>query len=71
MGDDAPTAADGWRVALIAVVGIVVSGVADYLLTASGYVALGRLAWAAGFGVTVLVAWYVWLRPMDLTGPDE
>lgn len=61
---------DGWRAALIAALGIAVSGVADYLLTASGYVGLGRLAWAVGFGVTILAVWYVWLRPMDLGGPD-
>lgn len=65
------TGIDGWQAALIAALGIVVSGVADYLLTASGYVGLGRLVWAVGFGVTVLVVWYLWLRPMDITGPEE
>ena len=62
---------DGWRAALIAVVGIVVSGLADYLLTTSGYVGLGRIAWVVGFGTTVVVVWYVWLRPMDLSDPAE
>lgn len=61
---------DGWRVAAIAAVGIAVSGIADYLLTTSGHVGLGRLAWTVGFGVTVLAVWYVWLRPMDLSGPE-
>ena len=62
---------DGRRAALIAAVGIAVSGAADYLLTANGYAGLGRLAWTVGFGATVLAVWYVWLRPMDLMGPDE
>lgn len=60
---------DGWRIAAIAVLGVVVSGVADHLLTTAGYVGLGRLVWMVGFGVTVLAVWYLWLRPMDLTGP--
>lgn len=55
---------------MIAAVGIAVSGVADYLLTTSGHVGLGRLVWTVGFGVTVLAVWYVWLRPMDLSGPE-
>lgn len=61
---------DGWRVALIAALGIVVSGMADYLLSAEGYVGLGRVAWAVGFGVTVVAVWFLWLRPIDLVGPD-
>ena len=61
---------DGWRVAAIAAVGIIISGVADHLLTTSGHVGLGRLVWMVGFGVTVLAVWYVWLRPMDLSGPE-
>lgn len=62
---------DGWRVALIAALGIAVSGVIDYMLTASGYVGLARVVWTVGFGTTVVVVWYLWLRPMDLTGPDS
>lgn len=62
--------ANGLQAALIAAAGIAVAGVADYLLTTSGHVGLGRLTWAIGFGTTVLAVWYVWLRPMDLSGPD-
>lgn len=59
-----------WRVALIAALGVAVAGLADAALTAAGYVALARVVWAVGFGFTVLVVWYLWLRPMDITGPS-
>lgn len=59
-----------WKVALLAALGIAISGGLDFLLVTSGYVGLGRLVWLVGFGTTVLVVWYLWLRPMELTGPD-
>lgn len=51
-------------------VGIVGSGLARYLLGVAGYNTLGRFVFILGYGTMVLVLWYVWLRPLDLTGPN-
>lgn len=51
--------------------GVVIPGLAMYFLTAAGYSTLGSLVWALGFGTMVLVIWYVWLRPLDITGPVQ
>ena len=51
--------------------GVVLPGLAKYFLTSAGYATLGSLAWAFGFGTMVIVVWYVWLRPLDITGPVQ
>lgn len=51
-------------------VGIVGSGLVRYLLGVAGYNTLGRFVFILGYGTMVLVLWYVWLRPLDLTGPN-
>lgn len=51
--------------------GVVIPGLAMYFLTAAGYSTLGSLVWALGFGTMILVIWYVWLRPLDITGPVQ
>lgn len=53
----------------IAVVGIVGTGMLDFALSQYVSPAAGRLVWAVGFTLTVLVLWYVVLRPMEITGP--
>ena len=53
------------------VAGVVVPGLASRLLHAAGYGILGTLVFAMGFTAVVIVAWYAWLRPIDLTGPIE
>lgn len=57
--------------AAVVVGGVVLTGVVDFLLaTVYGRVDLARIAWVVGYGATVLVAWWGWIRPLDLTGPD-
>lgn len=58
------------RFALMLLVIVAVPGVADYLLSANGYPALGRTVWALGYGSGIVLIWYVWLRPLDITGPQ-
>ncbi len=61
------------KLAFIAViaVGIALPGtmayVANMMLDQPG---LGQLIWGVGFGSMVIVVWYVWLRPLDITGPE-
>lgn len=54
----------------ILVTGVVLSGLADFALTRAGFAALGAYVWAVGYAGTVLVLFILYLRPLDLTGPD-
>ncbi|WP_435347714.1 hypothetical protein [Haloarchaeobius sp. HRN-SO-5] len=49
---------------------IVVPGVLNYLLGAAGYELVGSAVWALGYGGAAVMFWYVFIRPLDLTGPD-
>lgn len=58
---------------LLAVVlagGVVVPGVAQYWLKSAGYALAGDAVWVLGYAAAVLVVWYGWLRPLDITGPS-
>lgn len=57
------------QLALLVTAGIVGPGLADYALTRAGYGALGTAVWVTGYLGMVLLVWYWWLRPLDLTGP--
>jgi hypothetical protein len=59
-----------WSFALVLLIGIVWPGFLDYLLSAAGASQLGGAVWALGYGTMVLVIWYGWIRPLNLTGPD-
>ena len=54
---------------LVVAAGIVLPGVANYFLNQAGASTLGSLVWAVGYASMVLVVWYGWIRPLDLTGP--
>ncbi len=56
------------RLGLALALGVVVPGLLKYALTAAGYAALGTAVWVSGYLTAVLVVWYVWVRPLDLTG---
>lgn len=51
--------------------GITGPGLLDYLLSMAGAPQLGGAAWALGYGTMIIVVWYGWIRPLDLTGPDS
>ena len=50
--------------------GIALSGLADFALTQAGYGALGAYVWALGYAGTILLLFVLYLRPLELTGPD-
>ncbi|MFC7134745.1 MULTISPECIES: hypothetical protein [Salinibaculum] len=54
--------------ALVVLVGVAGTGIAVRLVNAAGYSLLGSAVWAIGYGTTVFVLWYGWVRPLDLTG---
>lgn len=49
---------------------VVVPGLAAAALTSLGREALASAAWALGYGGGAVLVWHLWLRPLDLTGPD-
>lgn len=49
---------------------VIVPGLANYVLSGLGYGLLGSLLWALGYGAGAVAMWAIWIRPLDLTGPD-
>ncbi|ELZ96845.1 hypothetical protein C440_03688 [Haloferax mucosum ATCC BAA-1512] len=58
---------------LIAVVtlGVVLPGVARWYLGNAGYTTLGMVVFTLGYAGMVLLVWFGWIRPLDITGPEE
>jgi len=61
---------DKLLLAALLFVGIAGSGIARRLLGELGYNDLGALVFVLGYGGMILTLWYVWIRPMDISGPD-
>ena len=57
------------QLALVLFITVAVPGVTDYFLSAAGHETLGMMVWAGGYGVGILLIWFVWVRPLDLHGP--
>ena len=57
--------------AVMLAVTVVVPGLADYALSAAGYDSLGGIVWAVGYGLGIIAIWYVWIRPLDISGSIE
>ena len=57
--------------ALVLFVGVVVPGLARRALGLAGYTNLGRAVFVLGYGLMILIVWYVWIRPLDLSGPSQ
>jgi len=54
--------------AVVLLVGIAGTGIAVRLVNGAGYSLLGSALWVVGYGTTIFVLWYGWLRPLDLSG---
>lgn len=50
---------------LFVVAGVTIPGVLNFLLTKAGMSQIGTLAWVAGYGTIILLAWAIWIRPID------
>ncbi|WP_435068837.1 hypothetical protein [Haloplanus sp. C73] len=70
MDADAFLTRDTILILLLLVVGIGGSGLARGLLAEQGYDALGSAVFVVGYGTMVVVLWYGWIRPLDITGPS-
>ncbi|UIP01605.1 hypothetical protein Hbl1158_16760 (plasmid) [Halobaculum sp. CBA1158] len=53
---------------VVVVIGIIGPGLAVYALDSAGLRLLSDIVWVTGYGTTIFVVWYIWLRPLDLTG---
>jgi hypothetical protein len=62
---------DTLLVVLILVLGIGGSGLARGFLTERGHDVLGSAVFVLGYGTMVVLLWWGWLRPLDITGPSE
>lgn len=56
---------------LAALAVIVLPGLASFALDEAGYQTVGSAVWAIGYGTGILMLWYVWIRPLDITGPES
>ncbi|MFB6131307.1 MAG: hypothetical protein ABEJ28_10855 [Salinigranum sp.] len=55
--------------AAILFVGVVGPGLARRALGLAGHSTLGMIVYVVGYGGMVLVVWYGWIRPLEITGP--
>jgi hypothetical protein len=55
----------------ILVVGLLGTGLLVRFLNQAGYFTIGVAVWIVGYGATILVLWYGWIRPLDLSGPTD
>jgi hypothetical protein len=70
MDTDAWVSREALLIVLILVLGIGGSGIARGLLAERGYDALGSAVFVIGYGSMVVMLWYGWIRPLEITGPS-
>jgi hypothetical protein len=70
-GDDGLFGRDALLLATVLLVGVAGTGVVRRLLGEAGLNDLGAVVWVLGYGGTVLVVWYGWIRPLDIGGPSR
>lgn len=51
-------------------VGLLLVVLVENALRAAGLETVGAFVYPVGYGILVLTAWYIWIRPLDLRGPD-
>lgn len=56
---------------LVVLVGVLVPGLTNHVLSQSGSHTLGSVAWAVGYAAMAVVLYAGWVRPLELTGPDD
>lgn len=57
--------------ALVLLLGVAGTGISVRLFSAAGLETLGSIIWIVGYGTTIFVLWYGWLRPLDITGQTD
>jgi hypothetical protein len=49
---------------------VIVPGLANGFLSSLGYPLVGSAVWALGYGLGVVLIWYEWIRPLDISAPE-
>ncbi len=57
------------KAAAVVGAGVVIPGITARFLHEAGYGVIGTFIFGMSFFAVVFIAWYVWIRPLDLTGP--
>jgi hypothetical protein len=70
-GDGGLFGRDALLLATVLIVGVAGTGIVRRLLGEAGLTDLGVVVWILGYGGTVLVVWYGWIRPLDIDGPSR
>jgi hypothetical protein len=52
----------------VVLVGIIGPGVLVYTLEQANFPVVADLVWIVGYGTTIFVVWFIWLRPLDFGG---
>lgn len=61
-----------WALGSLLLAGTIsVAGITDYLLTRAGHEMVGTVIWTLSYGAAFAVIWFVWLRHIELTGPES
>ena len=55
---------------LVVIVGLIGPGLAVNMLERANLGLLADIVWVVGYGTTIFVVWYIWIRPLDLVGPS-
>ena len=53
---------------LVVLVGLIGPGLLVYTLEQANLSAAADLVWIVGYGTTIFVVWFIWIRPLDLVG---
>ena len=53
---------------LVVLVGLIGPGLLVYTLEQANLSTVADLVWIVGYGTTIFVVWFIWLRPLDFSG---
>ncbi|MDT3437643.1 hypothetical protein [Haloarcula sp. 1CSR25-25] len=53
---------------LIVLVGLIGPGLLVYTLEQANLSVVADLVWILGYGTTIFVVWFMWIRPLDIVG---
>ncbi|MFC6616133.1 hypothetical protein ACFQAS_14580 [Halopenitus salinus] len=53
---------------LVVLIGLIGPGLLVYTLEQANLSAVADLVWIVGYGTTIFVVWFIWLRPLDFSG---
>lgn len=52
----------------VVLVGLITPGLVVYFLETANLSGVADLVWIVGYGTTIFVVWFIWIRPIDLIG---